>query len=101
MTSDPSVRRLRRPVVCRQIAVEATIISYSATRMELRFDGEILPGPHRIVLRRMNADGKSYALARLKVEVVGQAIACQVLPSINLSRSVGGIAFLPASSLRT
>lgn len=39
--------------------------------MELRFDGEIAPGPYRIVLRRMNMDGKSYALARLKVEVVG------------------------------
>ena len=52
-------------------AAEATIISYSATRMELRFDGEIASGPYRIVLRRMNADGKSYALARLKAEVVG------------------------------
>ena len=51
-------------------ATEATIISYSSTRMELRFDGEISPGPYRIVLRRMNADGKSYALARLRVEVV-------------------------------
>ena len=51
-------------------AAEATIISYSATRMELRFDGEIAPGPYKIVLRRMNEDGKSYALARLKVEVV-------------------------------
>ena len=51
-------------------AAEATIISYSASRMELRFDGEIAAGPYRIVLRRMNADGKSYALARLKVEVV-------------------------------
>ena len=51
-------------------AAEATIISYSASRMELRFDGEIAPGPYKIVLRRMNADGKSYALARLKVEVV-------------------------------
>ena len=27
--------------------------------------------PYKIVLRRMNADGKSYALARLKAEVVG------------------------------
>ena len=51
-------------------AAEATIISYSASRMELCFDGEIAAGPYRIVLRRMNADGKSYALARLKVEVV-------------------------------
>ena len=51
-------------------AAEATIIGYSASRMELRFDGEIAAGPYRIVLRRMNADGKSYALARLKVEVV-------------------------------
>ena len=51
-------------------AAEATIISYSATRMELRFDGEIAAGPYQVVLRRMNADGKSYALARLKVEVV-------------------------------
>ena len=50
---------------------EATIIKYDAGRMDLRFDGEIAPGPYRIVLRRMNADGKSYALARLKVEVVG------------------------------
>ena len=49
---------------------EATIIKYSATRMDLRFDGEIAAGPYRLVLRRMNADGKSYALARLKVEVV-------------------------------
>ena len=49
---------------------EATIIKYSATRMDLRFDGEIAAGPYQIVLRRMNADGKSYALARLKVEVV-------------------------------
>ena len=54
-----------------KIAAEATIIGYSASRMELRFDGEIVPGPYRIVLRRMNADGKSYALARLKVELVG------------------------------
>ena len=38
--------------------------------MDLRFDGEIAAGPYQIVLRRMNADGKSYALARLKVEVV-------------------------------
>ena len=53
-----------------KIVAEATIISYSATRMELRFDGEITTGPYRIVLRRMNADGKSYALARLKVEMV-------------------------------
>ena len=45
-------------------------LSYSATRMELRFDGEIAAGPYQVVLRRMNADGKSYALARLKVEVV-------------------------------
>ena len=50
---------------------EATIIRCDATRMDLRFDGEIAPGPYKIVLRRMNADGKSYALARLKVEVVG------------------------------
>ena len=49
---------------------EATIIKYSATRMDLRFDGEIAAGPYQIVLRRMNADGKSYALARLKAEVV-------------------------------
>ena len=49
---------------------EATIIKYDATRMDLRFDGEIAAGPYQIVLRRMNADGKSYALARLKVEVV-------------------------------
>ena len=49
---------------------EATIIKYSATRMDLRFDGEIAAGPYQIVLRRMNADGKSYALARLKVEVI-------------------------------
>ena len=49
---------------------EATIIDYSATRMELRFDGAIASGPYRLVLRRMNADGKSYALARLKAEVV-------------------------------
>ena len=49
---------------------EATIIKYSATRMDLRFDGEIAAGPYQIVLRRMNADGKSYALARIKVEVV-------------------------------
>ena len=53
-----------------KVAAEATIISYSASRMELRFDGEIAAGPYRIVLRRMNADGKSYALARLKAEVV-------------------------------
>ena len=52
-------------------AAEATVINYSATRMELRFDGEIARGPYRLVLRRMNADGDSYALARLKVEVVG------------------------------
>ena len=51
-------------------AAEATIIKYSATRMDLRFDGEIAAGPYQIVLRRMNADGKSYALARLKVQVV-------------------------------
>ena len=49
---------------------EATIIKYSATRMDLRFDGEIAAGPYQIVLRRMNAGGKSYALARLKVDVV-------------------------------
>ena len=49
---------------------EATIIKYDATRMDLRFDGEIAAGPYQIVLRRMNADGKSYALARLKVEVL-------------------------------
>ena len=48
---------------------EATIIKYDATRMDLRFDGEIAAGPYQIVLRRMNADGKSCALARLKVEV--------------------------------
>ena len=51
-------------------AAEATIIRCDATRMDLRFDGEIVPGPYQIVLRRMNAGGKSYALARLKVEVV-------------------------------
>ena len=51
-------------------AAEATIIKYDATRMDLRFDGEIAAGPYQIVLRRMNADGKSYALARLKAEVV-------------------------------
>ena len=51
-------------------AAEATIISYSATRMDLRFDGEIAAGPYKVVLRWMNADGKSYSLARLKVEVV-------------------------------
>ena len=51
-------------------AAEATIISCDATRMDLRFDGEIAAGPYQVVLRRMNADGKSYALARLKVEVV-------------------------------
>ena len=49
---------------------EATIIRCNATRMDLRFDGKIAAGPYQIVLRRMNADGKSYALARLKVEVV-------------------------------
>ena len=49
---------------------EATIIKYDATRMDLRFDGELAAGPHQIVLRRMNTNGKSYALARLKVEVV-------------------------------
>ena len=49
---------------------EATIIKYNATRMDLRFDGEIAAGPYQIVLRRMNTDGKSYALARLKVEVM-------------------------------
>ena len=49
---------------------EATIIKYDVSRMDLRFDGEIVPGPYQIVLRRMNAGGKSYALARLKVEVV-------------------------------
>ena len=52
-------------------AAEATIVKCDAGRMDLRFDDEIAPGPYRIVLRRMNADGKSYALARLKVEVVG------------------------------
>ena len=51
-------------------AAEATIIKCDATRMDLRFDAAIAPGPYQIVLRRMNADGKSYALARLKVEVV-------------------------------
>ena len=51
-------------------AAEAKIIKCTATRMDLRFDGEIAPGPYQIVLRRMNADGKSYALARIKVEVV-------------------------------
>ena len=40
------------------------------TRMDLRFDGDIVAGPYQIVLRRMNTDGKSYALARLKVQVV-------------------------------
>ena len=49
---------------------EATIIKCDAARMDLRFDGEIAAGPYQIVMRRMNADGKSYALARLKVEVV-------------------------------
>ena len=49
---------------------EATIIKCDATRMDLRFDGEIAAGPYQIVMRRMNADGKSYALARSKVEVV-------------------------------
>ena len=49
---------------------EATIIKCDATRMDLRFDGEVAAGPYQIVLRRMNTDGKSYALARLKVEVV-------------------------------
>ena len=49
---------------------EAKIIKCDATRMDLRFDGEIAAGPYQIVLRRMNADGKSYALARLKAEVV-------------------------------
>ena len=51
-------------------ASEATIVSYDVTRMELRFDDEIAAGPYQIVMRRMNADGKSYALARLQVEVV-------------------------------
>ena len=49
---------------------EATIIKYDVSRMDLRFDASIAPGPYQIVLRRMNAGGKSYALARLKVEVV-------------------------------
>ena len=49
---------------------EATIIRCDATRMDLRFDASVAPGPYQIVLRRMNAGGKSYALARLKVEVV-------------------------------
>ena len=51
-------------------AAETTIIKYDATRMDLRFDGTIAAGPYQIVLRRMNTDGKSDALARLKVEVV-------------------------------
>ena len=34
------------------------------------FDGTIAAGPYQIVLRRMNTDGKSYAIARLKVEGV-------------------------------
>ena len=51
-------------------AAEATIIRCDATRMDLRFDGEIAAGPYQIVMRRMNTDGKSYALARLKVDVV-------------------------------
>ena len=51
-------------------AAEATIIKYSASRMDLRFDDELAAGPYQLVLRRMNADGKSYALARLKAEVV-------------------------------
>ena len=38
--------------------------------MDLRFDDELAAGPYQLVLRRMNADGKSYALARLKAEVV-------------------------------
>ena len=53
------------------MAVHSRLHGYSATRMDLRFDSEIAPGPYKIVLHRMNADGKSYALARLKVEVVG------------------------------
>ena len=52
-----------------ETVAEATIVKCDASRMDLRFDGEIAAGPHQIVLRRMNADGKSYALARLKVEV--------------------------------
>ena len=51
-------------------AAEATIIKCDATRMDLRFDASVAPGPYQLVLRRMNAGGKSYALARLKVEVV-------------------------------
>lgn len=51
-------------------AAEETIIKYDAARMDLRFDGTIATGPYQIVLRRMNTDGKSYALARLKVEGV-------------------------------
>ena len=38
--------------------------------MDLRFDASIAPGSCQLVLRRMNEGGKSYALARLKVEVV-------------------------------
>ena len=49
---------------------EATIIKYDATRMDLCFDGEIAAGPYQLVLRRTNAGGKSYAIARLKVDVV-------------------------------
>ena len=53
-----------------ELVAEATIIKYDVSRMDLRFDASITPGSYQLVLRRMNAGGKSYALARLKVEVV-------------------------------
>ena len=49
---------------------QAEIIKYDASRMDLRFNGAIATGSYQIVLRRMNTDGKSYALARLKVKIV-------------------------------
>ena len=52
-----------------RIVTEATIIKCDATRMDIRFDGEIAAGYYQIVLRRKNTDGKSFSLARLKVEV--------------------------------
>lgn len=47
-------------------------LTHNQVQGDHRFDGEIAAGPYQIVLRRMNADGKSYALARLKAEVVAQ-----------------------------
>ena len=67
---DPKVDRLWLETVEGKFAAEAEILSLDATRLDFKVDANLVPGSYWLMARRKNADGRSSALARQKVEIV-------------------------------